>query len=96
MTRPQDTGSTPEPSVSANDSTDSSDANKGTSDAYSSGETASDQGCAETGTDADVESSVISDDEPAQSGADILANAQSQDVKEKWLAVKAHSPDPGV
>ncbi|EPS94341.1 hypothetical protein FOMPIDRAFT_1169797 [Fomitopsis schrenkii] len=73
----------------------SSDSNKGASDAQSSGETASNQGCAETGTDADLESSVISDDEPAQSGA-ADSSAQSQEVKEKWVAVKAHSPDPGV
>lgn len=91
----QDTESTPEPSVSSSDSSESSDSNKGASDAQSSGETASNQGCAETGTDADLESSVISDDEPAQSGA-ADSSAQSQEVKEKWVAVKAHSPDPGV
>ncbi|KZT68665.1 P-loop containing nucleoside triphosphate hydrolase protein [Daedalea quercina L-15889] len=69
----------------------SADANQGTFSVESGGETASDQECTKPGTDADLETSVISDDEASQS-----SDAQSQDVKEKWVAVKAHSPDPGV
>ncbi|OBZ73947.1 putative mitochondrial chaperone BCS1-B [Grifola frondosa] len=76
---------------------ESADSAEESSDAKTSKDSSSSESDSTAGADADTEESITSEEEPEKSkDSETPAEAVSHDGKEKWVAVKAQSPDPSV